>query len=97
MLALDPSDVNVETAAHEMGHAIFSALKSQAESKGKDAAKAGNLRLIVADIYARLSQTKEFTEDKDRRTRQAFGLPILRSGLLAARKNIHGRIQTSFS
>lgn len=61
VLALAPDDVNVETAAHEMGHAIFHALKSQAESKAKDAAKAGTFRLIVADIYARLSETKEFT------------------------------------
>jgi hypothetical protein len=65
VLALAPADVNVETAAHEMGHAVFHALESRAESKAKDAAKAGNFRLIVADIYVRLSQTKEFTEGKE--------------------------------
>lgn len=65
VLALAPPDVNVETAAHEMGHAIFHALRSQAESKAKDAAKAGKFRLIVADIYARLSETKEFTEGNE--------------------------------
>lgn len=65
VLALDPSDVSVATAAHEMGHAIFHALKSQAGSGGKDAAKAGNFRLLVADIYARLSQTREHTEDNE--------------------------------
>jgi hypothetical protein len=65
VLALDPHDVNVETAAHEMGHAIFNALRIQSESKSKDAAKAGNFRLTVADIYARLSATKEFTEGNE--------------------------------
>ena len=62
VLMLDPSDAEAKTAAHEMGHAIFHALESQAESKTKDAAKAGHFRLRVADIYARLSQTKNFTE-----------------------------------
>lgn len=63
VLALDLFDVNMETAAHEMGHAIFYALKNRAESKSKDAAKAGNFRLLIADIYARLSQTQDFTDD----------------------------------
>jgi hypothetical protein len=62
VLMIDPSDAGEETVAHEMGHAIFEALKGQAESKTKDAAKARNFRLSVADIYARLSQTKDFTE-----------------------------------
>lgn len=65
VLMLDPPDATVETAAHEMGHAIFHALETQAESKTKDAAKAANFRLKVADIYARLSQTKEFTEGNE--------------------------------
>ena len=62
VLMIDPPDAGEETVAHEMGHAIFEALKNQAESKTKDSAKARNLRLNVADIYARLSQTKDITE-----------------------------------
>ncbi len=65
VLAIAPPDVSVETAAHEMGHAIFNALKIQSESKTKDAAKAGNFRLTVADIYARLSTTKDFTHGNE--------------------------------
>jgi hypothetical protein len=62
VLALDPSDLTVETAAHEMGHAIFYALKLRAEGTTKDSAKAGDFRLAIADIYARLSDTTDFTE-----------------------------------
>ena len=64
VLALDRQNLDIETAAHEMGHAIFYALRNKAESTNKDAAKAGNFRLLIADIYARLSQTMEHTEGK---------------------------------
>lgn len=61
VLALNPADVSVDTAAHEMGHAIFQALKKQGESKGKGAGKARGFRLTVADIYARLKDTDDHT------------------------------------
>ena len=63
-LMLDSSHADTETAAHEMGHAIFVHLQNRAKSKEKDAAKAGNFRLRVADIYARLEKTKPFTVGK---------------------------------
>jgi len=59
-LMLEPKDENVETAAHEMGHAIFYYLEKRAETKEKDAPTAANFRSRIADIYLRLSQTKEF-------------------------------------
>lgn len=62
VLMIDVADANAETAAHEMGHAIFYALKTQADSNSKDAPKAANFRLQVADIYARLAQTKAYTD-----------------------------------
>ena len=64
-LMLDLPDANVEAAAHEMGHAIFYFLEGRAKSPEKGAAKADNLRLLVADIYVRLSQTKAFTEGSE--------------------------------
>ena len=60
VLALNPADVIVETAAHEMGHAIFQALKKQGESSAKGAATARGFRLTVADIYARLKETDDY-------------------------------------
>lgn len=62
VLMLDHDDATAETAAHEMGHAIFDALGRRAESKAKGAAGAGNLRLRIADIYARLKATKAAPE-----------------------------------
>jgi hypothetical protein len=61
VLMLEPKDVNLATAAHEMGHAVFHYLKGRAASKEKDAGGAGNFRLMIGDIYARLSTTKEYT------------------------------------
>lgn len=61
VLALNPADVSIETAAHEMGHAIFQALKKQGESTTKSAATARGFRLTVADIYARLRETNDYT------------------------------------
>lgn len=63
VLALQPSDASVETAAHEMGHAIFFALAKRGESQEKDAAGSRNFRLAVADIYARLGDTDPLTID----------------------------------
>ena len=63
-LLLDPSNADRETAAHEMGHAIFVHLQKRAQSTEKDNAKAGNFRLKIADIYTRLQQTKSFTVGK---------------------------------
>jgi len=62
VLMLDPPDVSLETAAHEMGHGIFNALAQQAESRKPDGARAANFRLAIADIYARLSHTKPYTD-----------------------------------
>jgi hypothetical protein len=62
VLALGPSDADVETAAHEMGHAIFESLRIRSESKAKDAPGAGNFRTALADIFARLSDSKEYKE-----------------------------------
>jgi hypothetical protein len=63
-LLLDPRNANRETTAHEMGHAIFVHLQKRAQSTEKDAAKAGNFRLKIADIFTRLQQTKSFTVGK---------------------------------
>ncbi|MCI0337072.1 MAG: DUF4157 domain-containing protein [Acidobacteria bacterium] len=62
VLMLDPADANVDTVAHEMGHAIFHYLSARGESKEPDATKAKNFRLRISDIYLRLASTKEFTE-----------------------------------
>lgn len=65
VLMLDPTEARRQTAAHEMGHAIFYYLEKRAESKEADAARAGNFRLKIADIYARLANTKEATVGED--------------------------------
>jgi hypothetical protein len=59
VLMLDPADANVETAAHEMGHAIFHAFEPQGAPGKAGAAPAASLHLQLADIYARLQQTKD--------------------------------------
>jgi hypothetical protein len=64
VLMLDPPDANMETAAHEMGHAIFHYLNKRREQKSTDSARAHSFLLTVADIFARLSQTKQFTFDE---------------------------------
>ena len=63
VLMLDPSHVQVPTAAHEMGHGVFHYLKERGSSKEKDAAGASAFRLKMGDIYARLSATKEVEID----------------------------------
>ncbi len=60
-LLLDPADADVETAAHEMGHAIFHYLSKRGATKEKDAGPSKNFTLQIADIYARLSTTKSVT------------------------------------
>ena len=57
VLMLDHDDADAATAAHEMGHAIFDALLLRETSRAADAAKAGHLRLRIADIYSRLEKT----------------------------------------
>ncbi len=57
-LLLSPEDANLETAAHEMGHAVFYYLRNRAETREKDAAGAASVRLQVGDLFARLSDTK---------------------------------------
>lgn len=61
VLMLDPADANVETAAHEMGHAIFQAYDTQGSPGKQRSAPAAGLHMQLADIYARLQQTKEHT------------------------------------
>jgi uncharacterized protein DUF4157 len=59
VLMLDPADADVETVAHEMGHVIFQALSSRGgDPKATDAAASKNFTLQIADIYHRLSGTK---------------------------------------
>ncbi len=57
-LLLAPEDANLETAAHEMGHAVFYYLRNRAGTQEKDASGAASVRLQVGDIFARLSDTK---------------------------------------
>jgi hypothetical protein len=61
VLMLDPSDADVESVAHEMGHAVFQALTTRGTSKAKDATASKNFTLQIADIYHRLSDTKSVT------------------------------------
>jgi hypothetical protein len=61
VLMLDPPNADAATAAHEMGHAIFHALEEMGSSGSKQAAGASAFRLRIADIYLRLSDTKEHT------------------------------------
>jgi hypothetical protein len=55
-------EADTETVAHEMGHAIFYYLEQRAQTKETDAKPAGNFRIAVADIYNRLSNTKNVTK-----------------------------------
>jgi hypothetical protein len=64
VLMLDPSNADAATAAHEMGHAIFHALDQIGSSGSKQAGPASAFRLRIADIYLRLSETKEHTVDE---------------------------------
>lgn len=57
-LLLSPDDANEETAAHEMGHAVFYYLRNRAGSKEKDAGGAASVRLQVGDLFVRLSDTR---------------------------------------
>lgn len=61
VLMIDHNDPAAETVAHEMGHAFFFALEHRATSKEADAKQAGNFRASVADIFVRLSATKDVT------------------------------------
>jgi len=65
VLMLDVSNADAETAAHEMGHAIFHYLSARGASKAADAPQAVNFRERIADIYRRLAGTKMHTEDKE--------------------------------
>ncbi|HTQ86966.1 MAG TPA: DUF4157 domain-containing protein [Candidatus Solibacter sp.] len=65
VLMLDPSDAHADTAAHEMGHALFYSLKMHSAGSSPDAQSAGNFRRQIGDIYARLAVTKLFTEGKE--------------------------------
>lgn len=58
VLMLAPEDADVETVAHEMGHAVFHALSTRGSSKAKDAEPSKNFTLQMADIFVRLSSTK---------------------------------------
>lgn len=71
VLMLDHDDATAATATHEMGHAIFDALGRRAVSKAKGAAGAMNLRLRIADIYARLMATTHAPEST-----KSFGILI---------------------
>lgn len=62
VLMINPDDAAKETVAHEMGHAILHALEQQAGSGTKDTSRAGHFRMRLADIYARLGETKKVTE-----------------------------------
>lgn len=57
-LLINHIEADVETVAHEMGHAVFYYLEQRANSTEADAKPAGQFRVAVADIFNRLSSTK---------------------------------------
>ena len=59
VLMLSADDVNEETAAHEMGHALFDFYKARAVESGAEEVPAGDVRLFIADIYSRLASSTQ--------------------------------------
>jgi hypothetical protein len=70
-LMIDPKNADSETVAHEMGHAVLDALGHQAAAGGGAGAAAADLRIRIADVFARLSATKPATKDI------AFGVGVM--------------------
>lgn len=61
VLMIDPADAEVETVAHEMGHALFRHYGIQASAKPTPNLGAVNARQRLAHLFGELAATKQLT------------------------------------